>query len=65
MVDARDLKSLGALHRAGSIPALGTKIKVLGIPSFFYNIIINNIITKIFYCKIMIKAKTMPNYKSF
>jgi len=38
---------------------------VLGIPSFFYNIIINNIITKIFYCKIMIKAKTMPNYKSF
>jgi hypothetical protein len=26
LVDARDLKSLGALLRAGSIPALGTNI---------------------------------------
>ncbi len=25
LVDARDLKSLGVIHRAGSIPALGTK----------------------------------------
>ena len=24
LVDARDLKSLGGFHRAGSIPALGT-----------------------------------------
>ena len=24
LVDARDLKSLGVMHRAGSIPALGT-----------------------------------------
>ena len=27
LVDARDVKSLGGFLRAGSIPALGTKIK--------------------------------------